>query len=71
MVALRRMLVGNLPKHCPYFNCCRTFSVGYSYGGNITGASLVAPCAVTHSINMNQRVIFLVSRRCWGYGCMS
>ncbi|GIM13825.1 hypothetical protein Vretimale_16893, partial [Volvox reticuliferus] len=30
-----------------------------SYTGTITGATLAAPCANTHSINMNQRVLFL------------
>ncbi|EFJ45325.1 hypothetical protein VOLCADRAFT_94429 [Volvox carteri f. nagariensis] len=37
----------------------RVFTVGYKYGGPITGATLAAPCANTHSINMNQRVVFL------------
>lgn len=38
-----------------------TFTVTYRYplGGRVTGASLAAPCADTHSINMNQRVVFL------------
>ena len=34
----------------------------YWYGGAIAGASIAAPCAVTHSISMNQQVVFLVSR---------
>ncbi|GIL88915.1 hypothetical protein Vretifemale_16839 [Volvox reticuliferus] len=29
------------------------------YTGTVTGATLAAPCANTHSINMNQRVLFL------------
>ncbi|EFJ45239.1 hypothetical protein VOLCADRAFT_94426 [Volvox carteri f. nagariensis] len=34
------------------------FNVTYA-NGPITGATLAAPCANTHSINMNQRVVFL------------
>ncbi|GLC62282.1 hypothetical protein PLESTB_001865900 [Pleodorina starrii] len=39
----------------------REFRVPYTYGGGrrVIGASIAAPCAVTHSINMSQRVIFL------------
>ncbi|KAG2438926.1 hypothetical protein HYH02_010720 [Chlamydomonas schloesseri] len=38
-----------------------TFSVSYTYtsGAAITGVSLTTPCASTHSINMNQRVVML------------
>mgnify|MGYP001808054171 CR=1 FL=1 len=41
-----------------------TITISYSYPGVdfITGAVLVAPCACTHSLNMNQRVIFLEVR---------
>ncbi|EFJ45324.1 hypothetical protein VOLCADRAFT_94428 [Volvox carteri f. nagariensis] len=45
----------------------RVFTVGYKYGGRITGATLAAPCANTHSINMNQRVVFLPSAAHAGY----
>jgi hypothetical protein len=40
----------------------RTFTVSYTYtGAAITGVSLTTPCASTHSINMNGRVVMLVS----------
>ncbi|PNH04733.1 hypothetical protein TSOC_009036, partial [Tetrabaena socialis] len=36
------------------------FEVSYTYsGGALVGASLMAPCASTHSLNMGQRVIML------------
>ncbi|PNH06684.1 hypothetical protein TSOC_006900 [Tetrabaena socialis] len=38
----------------------RVFNVKFLYtGGPLYGASIVAPCASTHSLNINQRVIIL------------
>lgn len=52
------------PLSSPPLPHCSTFTVTYRYplGGRVTGASLAAPCADTHSINMNQRVVFLEVR---------
>ncbi len=57
LLALPRFAYYNHPLPSP----CSTFTVTYRYplGGRVTGASLAAPCADTHSINMNQRVVFL------------
>ncbi|GLC36639.1 hypothetical protein PLESTM_000483800 [Pleodorina starrii] len=43
------------------------FNVTFNYTGPITGATLAAPCANTHSINMNQRVLFLPAAAHLGY----
>ncbi|KAG2440056.1 hypothetical protein HXX76_004170 [Chlamydomonas incerta] len=45
----------------PAVNRGVTITISYSYPGIdfITGAALAAPCAATHSLNMNQRVICL------------